>query len=193
MNQAVKMDDLTTCDQLQMQMQDRRSKKTTLGKAAGQVGPTGASAGKSSLKSSSGDINSDEESLMYKLKNKRGKKAQDLDDYKQYVQEKIDELDRLIKDPSTALQDRKKYRNQKTSYSARLRNRSHTSQITSQLGKKDNEVKQLMKIVKACVTKDTLTPIGQMVNSELPDLARRLTSIFPRDDFAQPKKRQRTK
>ena len=64
---------------------------------------------------------------MYKLKNKRGKKAQDLDDYKQYVQEKIDELDRLIKDPNTTFQDRKKYRNQKTSYSARLRNRSHTS------------------------------------------------------------------
>ena len=47
-----------------------------------------------------------------------------------YVQSKIDHLNKLIKDPSTSVEDRKKYRNQKTSYSARLRSRSHANDIT---------------------------------------------------------------
>ena len=44
-------------------------------------------------------------------KSKRGKKAQSLEQYKTHVQGKIDELVRLIKDPNTSLEDRKKYRN----------------------------------------------------------------------------------
>lgn len=43
--------------------------------------------------------------------NKRGKKAQSLEEYKEHVLGKIDELVKLIKDPSTSLEDRKKYRN----------------------------------------------------------------------------------
>ena len=47
----------------------------------------------------------------YKMAQKRGKKAQDLDQYAKYVTEKIDELNQLIKDPITSVEDRKKYRN----------------------------------------------------------------------------------
>ena len=49
----------------------------------------------------------------YKLQQKRGKKAQDLDEYAKFVADKIEELNRLIKDPKTSVEDRKKYRNQK--------------------------------------------------------------------------------
>ena len=55
----------------------------------------------------------EEEKLLtkYSLQNKRGKKAQNLQDYTKYVQAKIEELNRLIKDPKTSVEDRKKYRN----------------------------------------------------------------------------------
>ena len=39
----------------------------------------------------------------YKLQQKRGKKAQDLDEYAKFVADKIEELNRLIKDPKTSV------------------------------------------------------------------------------------------
>jgi len=105
----------------------------------------GSETEKEDLESSSSKL------FMYKLQQKRGKKAQDLDEYAKYVADKIDELNRLIKDPNTTVEDRKKYRNQKTSYNARLRNRSHTSSITAQLSEKDKEIKQLLSIVTTIV------------------------------------------
>lgn len=109
---------------------------------------------------------------------KRGKKAQSLEEYKQHVQGKIDELIRLIKDPSTSLEDRKKYRNQKTSYNARLRNRCQTSIITNRLDEQSREISQLMGIVKSCVGAKMSEAISQKVNQQMPEMARRLPDIF---------------
>ena len=57
------------------------------------------------------DESSGSKLFRYKLHQKRGKKAQDLDEYAKFVADKIEELNRLIKDPKTSVEDRKKYRN----------------------------------------------------------------------------------
>ena len=92
--------------------------------------------------------------------------------------DKIEELNRLIKDPSTSVEDRKKYRNQKTSYNARLRNRNHTSTITQQLTEKDHEIKQLLSIVTKIVDKDTAAQIHSMACEKIPETVQRLQSCF---------------
>ena len=58
-----------------------------------------------------GDSGCDEKIFGYKLRQKRGKKAQSLQEYSQYVKDKIEELNVLIRDPNTTIEDRKKYRN----------------------------------------------------------------------------------
>ena len=114
----------------------------------------------------------------YKLQQKRGKKAQDLDEYAKFVADKIEELNRLIKDPKTSVEDRKKYRNQKTSYNARLRNRNHTSSITAQLTEKDQEIKQLLQIVTSVVDKDAAARIHSLACEKIPETVQRLQSAF---------------
>jgi len=76
------------------------------------------------------------------------------------------------------VEDRKKYRNQKTSYSARLRNRNHTTQITEQLTQKDEEISELLKIVSSCVSSETASKILKKATEKMPDTVSRLKATF---------------